>query len=139
MKEFLWVVPEIRIQVIKLAFLVSLVIHWVHPYFIDRNVHLNKQNVVNESTTIHNYFSSWHFYCFADDFIQLQMVKYVNNTDETIFNQLQHAICHSKNGYRTYLSQTQMLKKLLSGNSLIDNNGTKWIASTNMIANAQWK
>ena len=33
--------------------------------------------------TMHNYFSTWHFYCFADDFIQLQMVKYVNNTDET--------------------------------------------------------
>ena len=53
--------------------------------------------------TMHNYFSLQHFYCFADDFIQLQMVKYVNNTDETNFNQFQHGICHSKNGYRTHL------------------------------------
>ena len=103
MKEFLWVVPEIRIQLIKLTFLVFLVMHWVHPYFTDSNIHLNKQQVVNKSTMMHNYFSSWHFYCFADNFTQLQMVKYVNNTDQTIFNQLQHAICCSKNGYRTHL------------------------------------
>ena len=52
---------------------------------------------------MHNYFSLWHFSCFRDDFIQLQMVKYINNTGGTNFNQLQHAISCPKNGYRTHL------------------------------------
>ena len=37
------------------------------------------------------------------------------------------------------LTQMQTLQKLLSGNSLIDNNGTKWITLANVIAIAQWK
>ena len=52
---------------------------------------------------MHNYFSLQHFYCFADDFVQLEMVKYVNNTGETNFNQLQHAVYCSRNGYKTHL------------------------------------
>ena len=47
---------------------------------------------------MHNYFSSQHFYCFADNFVKLQMVKYVNNTGETNLNQLQHAFATPKMG-----------------------------------------
>ena len=77
------------------------------------------------------------------------MVKYVNNTGETNLNQLQHAFATPKMGTEPILSgvfalmQMQMLQKLLSGISLIGNNGTKWITPTNGPANAitiaQWK